>query len=401
VLFSAGYSLVMQGISGSGLVYTTSTFRDAGSGSVTLQIEAVGTSTGSDVDLVVDPGAGVTKRLESLWVRNASGVSQTLTIALRSPGPTDSVLLQVFLNNGDIVRWGQDQITPTVVSANGVPRGIESNAISSRSLGFFKTSTAAEAAGSWYCTAKDPGTPGAIVVGTPGLSGRAVTGSPPNPEPGSLWLPAPVGQWYLTYGSVLGSVAHANMIFDLLWINSGIVVTTLGPQVINSVTLPARSSNGTTDGEGCWIGLLFTAAATNAAAIANSTISYTNSRGTPGQTATLVAVAGSQIPATPVVGTIVWFSLAAGDTGVRSIESISLNTSLVTGSVSLIIAKSVVMPPTAVPNNTGGAMIANATLPSADPGVPLWQDPAMFHAYQASATTATTIAGQLVCVDRA
>lgn len=401
MLFSAGYSLVMQGVSGAGLVYTTSTYRDGGSGAVTLQIEAVGTSTGADVDLVADPGVGVTKRLESLWVRNASGVSQTLTIAIRAPGPTDSVILQIFLTNGDIVRWGQDQPTPTVTSGNGVPRGIASNAITSRSLSFFKTGTAAEAAASWYCTAKDPGSPGAIVVGTPGLSGRAVTGSPPTPEPGSLWLPAPIGQWYLTYGSVLGSVAHSHMIFDLLWINSGIVVTTLGPQAINSVTLPARSVNGTTDGEGCLIGLLFTAAATNAAAIASTTISYTNSRGTPGQTATLVAVGGSQIPATPVIGTLVWFSLAAGDTGVRSIESISLNTSLVTGSVSLIIAKPVVMPQTSVPNNTGAAMIANATLPSADPGVPLWQDPAMFHCYQASATTATTVAGQLVAVDRA
>lgn len=401
MLFSAGYSLVMQGISGAGLIYTTSTYRDAGSGSVTLQLEAVGTSTGSDVDLVVDPGVGVTKRLESLWIRNASGVSQTLTIALRSPGPTDSVIFEIFLNNGDIVRWGQDQITPTVVSANGVPRGVESNAISSFSRGFFKTGTAAEAAGSWYCTAKDAGNPGAIVVGTPGLSGRAVTGSPPTPEPGSIWLPAPIGQWYLTYGSVLGSVAHSHMIFDLLWINSGIVVTDVNPQAINSVTLPARSADGTTNGEGCWIGLLFTAPSTNGVAIAGSTISYTNSRGTPGQTATLVAVAGSQIPATPVVGTLVWFSLAAGDTGVESIQSITLGTSLVTGSVSLIIAKPIVMPPTAVPNNTGAAMIANATLPSADPGVPLWQDPAMFHCYQASATTATTVAGQLVCVDRA
>lgn len=400
MLFSAGYSLVLQGISGAGLVYTTSTFRDAGSGSVTLQLEAVGTSTGTDVDLVADPGVGVTKRLESLWIRNASGVSQTLTIALRSPGPTDNVILEIFLLDGDIVRWGQDQVTPTVVSANGVPRGIESNAISSYNLTFFKNGTAAEAAASWYCTAKDAGAPGAITVGTPGLSGRAVTGSPPTPEPGSLWLPAPIGQWYLTYASVLGSVAHSHMIFDLLWINSGIGVTTLGAQVINSVTLPARSADGTTNGEGCLIGLLFTAAATNAAAIANTTVSYTNSKGVAGQTATLVAVGGAQIPATPVVGTLVWFSLAAGDTGVQSIQSISLNTSLVTGSVSLIIAKPIVLPQTAVPNNTGAAMIANATLPSADPGVPLWQDPAMFHCYQASATTATTVAGQLVCVDR-
>lgn len=400
MIFGNGYSLVMLAISGSGIVYTSSSYRYDGT-SVTLVQETAGTSVGSDVSLVADPGgASVTKRLCDVWLRNDAGVTQTIQIAVRAPGPTDHVVLSILLRDGDCMRWGQDQPTPIVTSANGVPRGAESNAESSTTRPLYKSGTGAEAAGSWYCTAKDAGVPGAITVGTPGLAGRAVTGSPPTPEPGAIWLTAPVGQWHMTYSSVTSSTAHSHLFFDLLWINSGIVVTTTTAQTINSVTWPSRDAAGSTNGAGVMIGILVTTATTNGAAISNSTISYTNSNGTAGQTGTLVAVAGSHIPATAVVGTIVWFSLAAGDTGVRSVQSITLGTSLVTGAISLIAARWLTMPPTAAANTAGAEMLSNATLPAADPGICVWQDPAIFHCYQATATTASTVAGSLVFVDR-
>lgn len=401
MIIGNGSSLVMLAISGTGIVYWSSSYSDSGS-AVTLTAEAVGTSAGSDVTLIADPGAvGAAKRVAEVWLRNDAGVTQTIELSLRTAGPTDNVVLQCLLRDGETLRWGQDQPTPLITSANGVPRGIESTAISSRAMPFYKAGTAAEAAGNWYCTAKDAGTPGAFTVGTPGLAGRAVTGSPPTPEPGSIWLPAPVGQWHMTYASTLSSTTHAHVYFDLLWINSGIVVTTTTAQTVDSVAFASRDVDGTTNGRGCWIGLLVTSATTNAGAIAGSTVSYTNSNGTAGQTATLRAVAGSQIPATAVVGTIVWFLLAAGDDGVQSIQSVALATSLVTGAVSLIVARPLVITPSSAANLAGAAMISNATLPSADPGICVWQDPAIFHCYQASATTASTVAGNLVFVDRA
>jgi hypothetical protein len=400
VIIGPNYSLVMIGTPG--VVCWSSSYLDTGT-AVTLTPEAViTTSSVSDVTLIAEPGVGEAKRLAEVWIRNESGTSTTIQIVMRQTSPSaDNTVASVVLADGDTLRWGQDQPTPLITSANGVPRGIESNAESSLTMPFYKSGTAAEAAGNWYCTAKDAGVPGAITVGTPGLAGRAVTGSPPTPEPGSIWLPAPIGQWHLTYASAVSSTQHAHLFFDLLWINSGIVVTTTTAQTVNSVTLPSRSVDGSTNGRGCWIGLLVTTATTNAGAIAGSTVSYTDSDGNAGNTATLVAVAGSQIPATAVVGTIVWFSLAAGDSGVQSIQSITLGTSLVTGAVSLIIARPLIFPPSSAPNLAGAAMISNTTLPSADPGICVWQDPAIFHCYQASATTASTVAGNLVFVDRA
>lgn len=401
MIIGPNYSLVMIGTPG--VVCWSSSYLDTGT-AVTLTPEVVvTTSSVTDVTLIAEPGVGEAKRLAEVWIRNESGVQKTIAIVVRQTTPSvDNTVAQVDLADGDTLRWGQDQTTPIVTSANTVPRTVTSNAVSSLTLPLYKSGTAAEAAGNWYSTAKDAGVPGAITVGTPGLAGRAVSGTPGGPpEPGSIWLPTPIGNWHLTYASAVSSTAHAHMFYDLLWINSGIVVTTTTGQTINSVTLPSRDVAGTANGRGCKIGLLVTTATTNAGAISGSTVTYTNSDGTTSRTARLVAVAGSQIPATAVVGTIVWFSLAAGDSGVQSIQTITLGTSLVTGAVSLIIARPLVMPPSAVANLAGAAMISNTTLPSADPGICVWQDPAIFHCYQASATTASTVAGSLVFVDRA
>jgi hypothetical protein len=189
------------------------------------------------------------------------------------------------------------------------------------------------------------------------------------------------------------SVNHSHLFFDILWVNSGIVVTTTTAQAITTPTLPARDVNGTTNGEGCMIGMLTTTANTNAAVIANTTVSYTNSDGVSGRTATLSAIAGSQIPATPVIGTLVWFNLQAGDKGVRSIQSITLATSLGAGAVSLFIARDLA---------NIGTSLANVqfTRKLAEPGVRLYNGTCMLHCILASAVTATFFNGELVIQEK-
>jgi len=263
-----------------------------------------------------------------------------------------------------------------------------------RSVGFMKSGTAADAIGYWYCTSKDAGFPGAWSPGTPGVNGRVTDGTVIATDAGCVPIKNPaVGANYLTELLMGSSVPHYNLFFDVLWVNSGLVVTTTTAQSITTPTLPARDVNGTTNGEGCMIGLLFTAAATNAALITNTTVSYTNSAGVAGRTATLQNLVGACIPATPVIGTLVWFSLQARDTGVRSIENITLNTSLVTGSISLFIARDV-------------ASIGNsiAYIPSsrklADPGVRLYNGTCLLHCVQASATTVTFFNGELTVQEK-
>jgi hypothetical protein len=189
------------------------------------------------------------------------------------------------------------------------------------------------------------------------------------------------------------SIAHTHLFYDLLWVNTGLVVTTTTAQAIAMGTLPARDINGTTNGEGCMIGMVFTTAATNAAVIANSTVTYTNSDGVANRTATLTAINGSQIPATPAIGTVVWFNLQAGDKGVRSIQALTLNTSLAAGAISMFIARDVA---------TIGTVVAN--LPSfrdiADPGVRIYTGTCLLHCILASAATATFFSGELVIQEK-
>ncbi len=275
-----------------------------------------------------------------------------------------------------------------------VTRAADSTAYSGRTVAFFKPGTGADTVGFFYSFSKDGGFPGAWVPGTPGLAGRITDGTAAA-DAGCLPIAnAASGGNFLTSFELTGTVAHFYQLFDILWTNSGTVVTTTTAQTVGSPTLPARDATGTTNGEGCWIGLLFTTASTNAAAIANATVSYTNSAGVAGRTATLVNAVGAQIPATPVAGTIVWFQLQAGDTGVRSIQSLTLGTSLVTGTVSLLIARQLA---------TYSAVVANVgagPVRPMDPGVRIYNGTCAHIAYQASATTATTITGSVVVQER-
>lgn len=198
-----------------------------------------------------------------------------------------------------------------------------------------KTGTAAEAAGVDYCFAKDNGNPGAWSPGTPGLNGRA-TDATTAADNGCLKLKAAAAGKTKALVSMIGNANQVATLrlFDILWVNTGLVVTTTTAQAITSVAFPDRDLNFSANGEGCMVGILVTAATTNAGAITNMTLNYTNSAGVAGRTATIPS-----FPATAVVGTVVWFQLAAGDTGVKSIEGCTLGTSLVTGSVSLIVAR--------------------------------------------------------------
>ena len=351
-------------------------------------------TTATTTTVVAAPGASVQRNVKHLNVTNDdAGASCTVSVE-HFDGTTAVELMSFTLLPGENMIFGEEGRWAHR-DANGAeypPAG--KGAYDGWSVGFMKTATAPDAIGYWYCTSKDAGFPGAWSTGSPGINGRVTDGTNVSTDAGCVPIKNPAtGANYLTELLMGSSVAHYHLFFDILWVNTGLVVTTTTAQAITTPTLPARDVNGTTNGEGCMIGLLFTAAATNAALITNSTVSYTNSGGTAGRTATLQNIVGACIPATPVIGTLVWFSLQAGDTGVRSIENITLNTSLVTGSVSLFIARDI-------------ASIGNsiAYIPSgrklADPGVRLYSNSCLLHCYQASATTVTFFNGELTIQEK-
>jgi len=343
--------------------------------------------------IVPSPGSSTVRNVRHINITN-DHASQTCPVTIEHfDGTTAEELIAVTLLSGENMVFGEDGRW-THYDANGAvypPAG--KGAYDGYPVVFMKTGTAADAVGYWYCTSKDAGFPGAWAPGTPGINGRVTDGTTSG-DNGCIPIKNPaIGANYLTEVTMGASVNHSHLFFDVLWVNSGIAVTTTTAQAIVTPTLPARDVNGSTNGEGCMIGMLTTTANTNAAVISNSTVTYTNSAGTGSRTATLSAIVGSQIPATPVIGTLIWFNLQAGDKGVQSIQAITLNTSLGGGAVSLFIARDLA--------NIGTSLVnVQFTRKLSDPGVRLYNGTCMLHCVLASATTATFFNGEVVVQEK-
>lgn len=351
-------------------------------------------TTAATTTVVPSPGSGVTRNLRGLYITNDSASTSCSIAVEHYDGTTQVELIQFILLPGENLGYREDGswVHRDNQGAEYPPAGLGS--YNGRSVGFMKAGSASDAAGYWYCTSKDAGFPGAWAAGTPGVNGRNTDGTTAA-DYGCFPIANPsTGSNYLTEVNMAASVNHTHVLFDVLWVNSGLVVTTTTAQTITmGSALPARDLNGTTNGEGCGIALLFTTASTLAAVGSNLTVSYTNSDGVAGKTATLTAIVGSQVPATPVVGTLVWFNLAAGDRGVSSIQSITLGTSMLTGTISLMITRDIATIGTTIPNVNAQKIIGT-------PGIRLYNGTCMLHSVLSSATTATFFAGELVIMEK-
>lgn len=350
-------------------------------------------TTATTTTIVASPAGSTQRNVKAIYVTNNSA-GTSCVVSIEHYDGTDSVeLMQFVLLPGENMGYREDGswVHRDQNGAEYPPSGLGN--YSGKSIPFMKTSTATDVAGCWYCTSKDAGYPGAWAVGTPGVNGRVTDGAASG-DYGCIPIPnASTGANYLTALEMASSVNHTHDFFDCLWVNSGLTVTTTTEQTFTTPTLPARDVNGTTNGEGCGIALLITAASTLAAAGANLTVRYTNSKGTGSRVATLSAIAGSQVPATPVIGTIVWFQLAAGDTGVQSIQGITLGTSMLTGSISLMICRDISTIGTTVVNVSTQKIIGS-------PGIRLYNGTCLLHNILCSATTATFFSGSLAVMEK-
>ena len=236
-----------------------------------------------------------------------------------------------------------------------------------------------KAAGVLHSTMYVGNAPAAGSAPSPGIAGAALTsytGQIPWTNPAS-------GNSYLAKFDCCGNNIGRLWVFDRLWHNSGISSTTTTGQTVNSVAWPARDKSGSTNGVGVMVGIEVSTATTNAGAISNMTMSYTNQAGTAGQTATM-----SSFPATASAGTFVLFQLAAGDTGVRSIQSLTLGTSLVTGTVHLVAIRTLAQ--MTLQNTTG------AQLDAISSGFPrLYDNTTPFLLWNPISTTAVTLTGMM------
>lgn len=188
------------------------------------------------------------------------------------------------------------------------------------------------AAGNFYSRWANTGRPGAGAAPSVGLNGEAVDASFAGAVPYSN--AASGKQKYLSGLDFQSNTAGVHLLCDRLWQNSGIVVTTTTAQAITAVPIHSRDLYGAANGTGVEAWLDVYTAIGNGANVNGATISYTNESGIAGRTGTI-----STIPATSVAGTAIQITMQSGDSGVRSIESITLGTSLVSGSVGLVLRR--------------------------------------------------------------
>lgn len=171
------------------------------------------------------------------------------------------------------------------------------------------------------------GIPGPAAAPSPGMAGEALTS-----YPGQLPFTNPVsGNTYIAKFSVESTVTGITYLLDRVWHNSGINTGITTAQTVNSVAFPPRDINGTSNGEGFFIGLELSAAAT--AGTPGFTILYTDSLGVSNRTASgFISTTATAVP-----GSFYPMILGQGNTGVRSIQSITLSTTWTSAVAHLVV----------------------------------------------------------------
>lgn len=386
--------------SGTAVEFVASASND--DGSAITPVPSNGASNGATaVTVVAAPSGGEYRKVHSATFRNADTATRTVTVRLNDSG-TYRELRVVSLGVGESLGFAGSLWRVYDTNGREKHQATETIGIGGTAFEIYKIGTAAEAIGQFYAYAKDSGFPGAYVLGAPGVNGWWTDASQAtnaaNPagatQIGCAQLPnAASGSYYMLPPVIASSTGHLFEVYDLLWYNTGITVTTTTAQAITmpGTSIPSRDLNGSSNGEGWNAGILVTGATTNAGAITNTTLSYTNESGTAGRTATI-----SSFPATAVIGTFVPFQLQAGDRGIRSIQSITLGTSYGGGSISVVMYRKLYSMPNTIAN-MGGIGQAYTTDPT---GIRIYNGTALFWVHRASATTATTFAGSYRIIER-
>lgn len=208
-------------------------------------------------------------------------------------------------------------------------------------------------------------------------SSSQVAGQIAHTDPGS-------GNAYLARLQGITTQAGVLILADRLWHNGGFTITSNTAQSITSPTWPSRDNAGATSGDGVLIGL--EVSGTVGAATPTLTLSYTNSAGVAGRSATNIIATASGATA----GTFYEIGLQAGDKGVQSVQSLTLSASWVSGTINLVayrVLARLELPGALIPNaldilTSGMPQLFNGTVPY------IWFIP--------STTTTTVVSGHYI-----
>lgn len=357
-----------------------------------VQASAAGNvASATDTTIVAAPSEGsITHLIDGATFRNKGTAAIDLTVQLDVSGTEYALTPVTTLQGGEILQYS-DGDGWSVLDVSGRRKAATSDGagLTGYTLPFYKIGITGEAAGQWYTWALNTGFPGAWSPGTDGVDGRVTDGTSTDDAGALPYTNAASGANYLTGFSGSASVANRLALFDVLWVNDSLDVTDTMEQAIETPAFPARDVGGTVNGKGLQVGILVTGATGQGGALTDITLNYTNSAGTAARTATMAS-----FPATATAGTVVWFQLEAGDVGVKSIEGITIGTTMGSGTISLIVARKLAAFGNGTANVGGAAAIDPRT------GIRLYDGSCLLLMGVLSATTATTIEGEVTIANR-
>lgn len=192
------------------------------------------------------------------------------------------------------------------------------------------------------------------------------------------------GNAYLARLQASATQAGTLLLMDRLWHNGGYTITSTAAQNSTTPTWPARDANGATSGDGVLLALEVSAAA--GAAAPTITVSYTNQAGTAGRTGTNVLATANS----PAIGVLYFIGLQAGDTGVRSVQSLTLSVSWVSGTINLVAYRMLAALELAGPQFPNAVDALTSGMPRLFNGTVPWM------AFVPNTTTATNVSGTYV-----
>jgi hypothetical protein len=203
------------------------------------------------------------------------------------------------------------------------------------------------------------------------------------PVNGQLPFTDPVsGNSYLARFIAQATVAGTFILCDRLWHNGGFTITSTSAQSITSPTWPARDAAGATNGDGVLLGMEISAATGSGSP--TITASYTNQAGTASRSATnVIATAASS-----AAGAFYPIGLQAGDTGVRSVQSITLSATWTSGTMNLVAYREIARVESILAQTANAIDILTSGMPR------IYDDSVLFLIFIPTTTTASVIQGQ-------
>ena len=339
-------------------------------------------TTATTTTVLSAPAASTQRQVKMITWENKGTAAQSITLI------KDVSWTKYVIRTATILPWQNATFTQmnwwVKYSASGQIEMLSATdkvtPIAARSFGILKVWATTEAAWVMHFMGLVSWSPWAWSPWTPWLNGRATDGTAAwdawcipikNPSTGANWLTSYVPTC---------TTASTQYLLDVLWVNTWLVVTTTTAQAITPAALPARDAAWTTNGNDVLAWILVTTATTNAGAVTNMTISYTDQDWNAWATWTMAS-----FPATAVAWTLVPFQLAAWDTWVRSVQSVTLGTSLVTWAVSLVLYRMIAWVPVLIAN-AWGKLEAQQSV-----NVRLYNGACLLPAYIPTATTASNI----------